>query len=170
MLREQTGRLYPIVNFFGIHLVPTLIVYACVLPAVFVMRSDAVGNVGSGIFFCMSLAAVLLQGSADWQMHLFRAKGSGGLNHSGLWRWSRHPNYLGEICMWWSVAGAALSVLPFRWYLIVGALANTMMFLFISIPMAEKRQSRKAGWLEYKAGTHMLLPIPRRQSTAESKK
>ena len=164
MLRERTGRLYPLVNLFGIHMVPTLIVYGCVVPAVYVLRSEAALNIGGVVFFCMSVISVVLQATADIQMHRYRARHTGGLNREGLWRWSRHPNYLGEICMWWSVAGAAVSVLEFKWYLVAGAAANTLMFLFISIPMADGRQSKKEGWEEYRASTRMLLPVPKRQA------
>ena len=48
---------------------------------------------------------------------------------------------------------------PSAWYLAAGAVANTILFLAVSIPMADGRQSRKAGFVEYKAETRMLLPI-----------
>ena len=63
--------------------------------------------------------------------------------------------------MWWGVALAAVSVVPERWYLCAGAAANTLLFFFVSIPMADKRQSRKAGFAEYKKQTRMLLPFPK---------
>ena len=48
------------------------------------------------------------------------------------------------------------------WWLIAGALANTVLFFTVSIPMADKRQSQKQGYAEYKACTRSLLPIPKR--------
>ena len=56
-----------------------------------------------------------------------------------------------------------LAVMPNYFYLFIGELINTSMFLFISIPMAEKRQSSKEGFDLYKKNTHMLLPIPKKQ-------
>ncbi len=159
MLREKTGKFYPFINFIGIHMVPTLIVWGCTLPAVYVLRHDAAWNVGSIVFFLLSLCAVALQGAADVQMHIFRRKGTGGFIRTGLWRHSRHPNYLGEILMWWGVGFSAFCLFPRAWYLLLGALANTLLFLLVSIPMADGRQSRKAGFAEYKAQTRMLLPI-----------
>ena len=61
--------------------------------------------------------------------------------------------------MWWGVALAVVCAAPSAWYLIAGAVANTLLFLVVSIPMADKRQSRKAGFAEYKMETRMLLPI-----------
>lgn len=162
MLKEKTGKLYPLVNFFGIHLVPTLVVYCCVLPAAYTLAEGPAFNAGAAVFFVLSLLAVLLQGTADCEMHSFRKKGTGGFIRTGLWKWSRHPNYLGEILMWWGIGLAAVCVMPEKWYLLLGAVLNTLLFLFISIPMADKHQSRKKGFEAYKAQTRMLLPLPKR--------
>ena len=159
MLKEKTGRLYPLVNFFGIHLVPTLVVYACVLPVVYVVLQAPTLNAGLCIFTAMSILAAIMQGIADIQMHKFRKSKVGGFIRSGLWKYSRHPNYLGEIVMWWGIGLGMVCVLPSSWYLLLGAVLNTLLFVFISIPMAEKRQSRKAGFEEYKAQTRVLLPL-----------
>lgn len=159
MLKEKTGKLYPIVNFFGIHLVPTLIVYACTLPVVFTLVYAPAFNAGSAVFFAVSILAVVLQGTADFQMHKFRKSGVGGFIRVGLWKYSRHPNYLGEILMWWGIALAFVCIMPKFWYLIAGAVANTLLFAFISVPLADKRQSRKEGFAEYKKSTRMFLPI-----------
>lgn len=162
MLKEKTGKLYPLVNFFGIHLVPTLVVYACILPVVYTLADAPAFNIGAAVFFIVSLAAVLLQGTADCQMHAFRKRGTGGFIRSGVWKWSRHPNYLGEILMWWGIGLAGLCVMPQRWYLLLGAVLNTLLFLFISIPMADTHQARKKGFEAYKSQTRMLLPFPKK--------
>lgn len=162
MLHDTTGIFYPLINFIGIHMVPTLVVYLCTLPAVFLVKYGAEGNIGNVIFFILSLLAVLLQGTADVQMHAFRrnpAPCKGKFIRNGVWKYSRHPNYLAEISMWWTVGLAVVCAMPDRWYLLAGALANTVLFLAVSIPMAEGKQSKKEGYAEYKAATRMLLPI-----------
>lgn len=156
MLRERTGSFYPFVNLFGIHLVPTCIVYTCTLPAFYAVSDNYSGSFLSILFCLLSLLAVAIQGTADLQMHRFRAKGTGGLIREGLWKLSRHPNYLGEILMWWGIALAVFCANP-RPLFLLGAFLNTVMFLFISIPMAEKRQSIKPGWDEYRKTTPVLL-------------
>lgn len=161
MLKQTTGKAYPLVNFLGIHLVPTLIVYGCTLPAVFTLVYAPSFNAGSAVFFALSIAAVVLQGTADCQMHAFRKRREGRFIRDGVWKYSRHPNYLGEILMWWGIALAFVCIMPERWYLIAGAFANTLLFLFISIPLADKHQSRKEGFAEYKSATRMLLPVKR---------
>ena len=159
MLCEKTGKFYPIINFIGIHYVPTLVVYGCILPAVMVIENKPEINALSIIFACVSVAAATMQGVADIQMHKYRKNKTTSFIRNGLWRNSRHPNYLGEILMWWGIGLSAVCAMPNMWYLIFGAVANTVLFLSVSIPMADGRQSRKEGFAQYKAETRMLLPI-----------
>ena len=158
---NETGRLYPFINFTGIHMVPTLIVYLTTLPAVFVIRQELRANIGSFIGMVVCVGAATLQLVADTQMQKYRKSGQHGLIRTGLWKYARHPNYLGEILMWWGIAIQAVSVMPSHWWLVAGAVANTILFFSVSIPLADKRQSAKPGYAEYKAGTRSLLPIPK---------
>jgi len=159
MLNEKTGVFYPVINFVGIHMVPTLVVYGCTLPAVYAVINGVAANALSVIFISVSLGAATMQGIADVQMHKFRKNRTTPFIRVGLWKYSRHPNYLGEILMWWGVALSVVCAAPCAWYLIAGAVANTVLFLAVSIPMADGRQSRKEGFEEYKKATRMLLPI-----------
>lgn len=159
MLKEKTGALYPLINLVGIHLVPTLVVYASTLPAAYVITEGIELRGASVICLLVSLGAILLRGTADIQMHRFRRTRPTAFIECGLWRYSRHPNYLGEILMWWGVGLSVLLAEPSIWYLGIGAALNTALFLFVSIPPADGRQSKKEGFDEYKARTRMLLPI-----------
>lgn len=159
MLREKTGAFYPIINFVGIHMVPTLVVYGCILPAVYALRGGLTANIGSILFLCLSVGAATLQGIADIQMHRYRKNRTTPFIRAGLWKYSRHPNYLGEILMWWGVGLSVVCAAPEAWYLLAGATANTVLFFAVSIPMADGRQSRKEGFAAYKRQTRMLLPI-----------
>ena len=163
MLHEKTGAFYPVINLVGIHMVPTLVVYGCILPGVYAIREGLTANVWSVLLLCLSLGAAALQGGADIQMHRYRKNRDGAFIRCGLWKYSRHPNYLGEILMWWGVGLSVGCAAPNAWYLAAGAVANTALFLTVSIPMADKRQSRKAGFAEYKRETRMLLPVKKKQ-------
>lgn len=159
ILKEKTGIFYPVINFVGIHMVPTLVVYGCILPAGYAIINSTNITAASVVFLCVSLLAATMQGIADIQMHKFRKNRTAPFIRAGLWKYSRHPNYLGEILMWWGVALAVIFAAPEAWYLAAGAAANTVLFLAVSIPMAEGRQSRKEGYAAYKKQTRMLLPI-----------
>lgn len=163
LLREKTGAFYPLINFIGIHMIPTLVVYLCVVPAVATVIYKPEFNAFSIIFFALSIFAVVLQGVSDLQMHAYRKDRKEPFMRKGLWKYSRHPNYLGEILFWWGIGLYAVILMPEKWYLLSGALANTLLFLFVSIPMADGKQAQKEGFAQYKKETFALLPIKKPQ-------
>lgn len=165
MLHEKTGAYYPLINFIGIHLVPTLVVYGCILPVVFLAKTGASFQPVCLVFVAFTLFAVCLQGVSDVQMHKFRkAKAVGtasGFIRVGLWKYCRHPNYLGEILTWWGIGLAAVVCMPEYWFLLAGALANTLLFFSVSVPLADGKLKSREGFAEYKKQTRIFLPIPK---------
>lgn len=157
MLYDTTGIFYPLINFIGIHMVPTLVVYLCILPAVIAVQEHAAFTPLSVIFIVLSLCAATIQLIADIQMQKFRKSGVGGFIRVGLWKHGRHPNYLGEISMWWGIGLACFCAMPGNWLLLAGAVVNTLLFSCVSIPMAEKRQSKKPGFEDYKKQTRIFI-------------
>lgn len=158
-LHEKTGMLYPFVNMAGIHMFPTLVVFMCILPGIAVMDENPAFRPLCLAGAAVSVGAVVLEFVSDIQMQRYRRNRDTAFMERGVWKYSMHPNYLGEILMWWGVAIYAVALLGFRWYLMAGALMNNLMFLFISIPMADRRQSSKPGYDEYCEGKNMLLPF-----------
>jgi len=164
-LQEKSGRFFPLVNLVGIQMMPTLIVFACLLPGFYYLMLGGGLNAWTLVGLVVSLGGTALELTADAQMLVFRKNNTdpSRLIRSGLWRHSRHPNYLGEIMMWWGVYVVLLSVQPQLWLTGIGALVNTCLFLFISVPLAEKRLAGyKEGFEQYKKETRMFLPIPKR--------
>lgn len=161
MLREKTKKGYPLVSLLGIHLFPTVVVFLCLIPAIEYIKIGEITPI-TWMGFALCLIATSVELMADHQIHRHKKQypDRSQILDSGLWRLCRHPNYLGEIMMWWGVYIVQLSVLPGRWYLLAGPLLNTLLFLLISIPMAEKRLSeRKPAYKAYREQTPMLLPI-----------
>lgn len=163
LLKDKTKYFYPIINFIGIHMVPTLVVYLCTLPACYLIINNSSLNVFTILGFIISMVAILLEFFADMQMH--RYKKNKKLNkvdyifiRDGLWKYSRHPNYLGEILMWYGIAFISLSSIN-DYLFFIGAICNTLLFICVSIPMAEKKQSKKEGFYKYKNATRYLLPF-----------
>jgi len=166
LLQEKSGRFFLLVNLLGIQVMPTLIVYACLLPGFFYLVSGGGLNFGVVAGLVMIVGGALLELVADHQMQTFRRQRQdrSELLRSGLWRHSRHPNYLGEIIVWWGVYLVMLAVYPELWFLGVGALANTALFLFISIPLAERHLATyKRGYPAYLEETRRLLPLPKQR-------
>jgi steroid 5-alpha reductase family enzyme len=113
----------------------------------------------------LGLCAAIIELVSDEQMRRFaRTKSPGEVMDRGLWRWSRHPNYFGEILFWWSLWLFAVSADPAWWWTIVGPLAMVAMFLAASIPMLDDRsRERRPGYAAYEARTSALVPWPPRR-------
>lgn len=99
-------------------------------------------------------------GDAQLRRHLSVRRNKGKLMTSGLWRYTRHPNYFGEATMWWGIWIATLAT-PFWWIALLSPLLITYLLLFVSgAPMTEKAFEGRPGWAEYKARTSIFLPMP----------
>ena len=61
--------------------------------------------------------------------------------------------------MWWGMALLAVCAMPNMWWLIVGAVLNTLLFICISVPLAEGKLSKREGYAEYKKATRIFIPI-----------
>ncbi len=115
-----------------------------------------------GLGLAVGLAATTIEFVADEQMRRFaRTSLAGAHMDRGLWRYSRHPNYFGEILFWVSLWLFALAAAPASWWTGIGAVAMIAMFVFASIPMMERRsQERRPGYAAYAARTSALVPWP----------
>lgn len=148
--------LFHIVNFFGLNMMPTLVVYLAMVPAIRILQEAPDCTVWTWLGAAMSLAATVIQYSADTTAHRFRREHKGEICKVGLWKHGRHPNYFGEILMWWGVwvqwAGVALD------WTVAGAIAITALFLGISVPLMESRQMKnKPGYAQYKKEARVLI-------------
>lgn len=166
--RDEFGRLYWPVSFAGIHLFPTLCVFAGCLPLYGVITS---GPRPLGPLDAMAVAvtacAIWLEATADKQLLRFRHSGPTpeDILASGLWAYSRHPNYLGEISFWWGLYLFALAADPAWWWTGLGALVITLLFRIVSLPLIETRmRSRRPGFEAHASRVPMLLPRPGRRA------
>lgn len=102
--------------------------------------------------------------TADDQLrkHVSDPKNKSKLMTTGLWKYSRHPNYFGELTQWWGIFVICLST-PFGWVGIVGPVLISYLILFVSgVPLSEKRFEGRPGWKQYQARTSAVLPLPPR--------
>lgn len=112
------------------------------------------------------LIGFVFEAVADWQLKRFIKDSSnkGRLMTKGLWKYSRHPNYFGELVQWWGLGVVALSV-PLGWLALLGPLLLSFLIIKVSgVPLAEARASSKPGWQSYKTATSVLLPLPPKSS------
>ncbi len=164
MLREKAPQFAVLTDFFGIHLFPTFQVFMGLLPAyaVYCLADQPVGWL-DGVALAVGLGAVTLQLVSDIQLHRFIDQRQEGEHlMTGLWAWSRHPNYLGELGFWLSLFLFGLAAYPSGWYWqIIGIVTMTVMFMLASIPMMEKRSlERRPEYQTVIDKVPMLIPRP----------
>lgn len=141
ILRARAPKVEALIDFFAIHVFPTIQVFLGMLPvfAVTVMAHRAV-TWSDWVAFAVGLFAVILAFVADGQMRRWVRDHPGKAMQSGLWAWSRHPNYLGEFLFWVALLMFGLSgAVGAWWWMVLGVIAMLGMFLFASIPMMEQR-------------------------------
>ena len=105
---------------------------------------------------------------ADSQKSAFNANSANKdkFIRSGLWSWSRHPNYFGEIVLWIGVMIIAMPILQgWQWATLISPIFIIILLTRISgVPMLEKRADEKWGgqpeYEAYKANTSVLIPMP----------
>ena len=164
MLKENAGKTEALVDLTGIHFFPTLVVFPAMTPRT--LSSPTPGReVGwlDIVAVVVGLGAVALEFFADLQLHRFvQERTPGQVMDRGLWSWSRHPNYFGEVSFWLSLALFGLAASPDdAWWIFAGALVMLLMFLFASIPMMEKRSlERRPDYQDVIDRVSMFLPRP----------
>lgn len=169
MLRERSPKWAVVTDLFGIHVFPTLQVFAGMLPvyAVYCLGEQAF-NWLDVLAALVTFSAVTLQLVADRQLHGFIAtREEGEQLQSGLWSWSRHPNYCGELGFWLGLFLFGLAAVPGAWWWMgSGVVLMTLMFMLASIPMMEKRSlQRRPAYQEIIDATSMLIPWPPRRKS-----
>ena len=167
MLRARAGKAALLADLFGIHLFPTVQVFLGCLP-IYVVTSRGGVPLGwlDALAFAVTLGAILIETIADLQLHAFIARREpGSFIRSGLWAWSRHPNYFGELGFWCGLALFGLAAAPSQWtWWLPGALAMAAMFVFASIPFMDRRSlERRPAYADYMRRTSALVPLPPRR-------
>ncbi len=159
-------------RFARFWLLQAITVAVVMLPVSYLLDRDhapgfgAWAVVGAGIW----LAGLLVEAVADAQKSAFRAKeeNRGRFVASGLWRYSRHPNYFGELLVWWGLFMYAVPVLDGAAFAVVaGPVFITLLLFFVSgIPPLERSADERYGgdpaYREYKRRTSILVPLPPR--------
>jgi len=163
--KKYSPLVFQLISFVGLQFVPTIVVYGGMVSGLFAIQNPEFS------YFCIigivvMFGAVLLAYFADRAMHKFlrEHKGEGKSCNISLWKYSRHPNYLGEMSFWVGLYLYFVVLYPNIWYAGLGFLSIVAIFLCFSIPAMEKHNmERRPDYAEYKKTTSMLLILPRRK-------
>ena len=166
-MRHQFGAHFWWVSIFSVFLGQSVFMFAACLSLYGAMLSPAKLQASDVLGASICCVGVLLELISDRQMDAFQASRSEHrtdalvIDH-GLWLWSRHPNYAGEVAWWWGVFLLSTSSGAPRWVL-AGPCGITILITFVSVKLLEDRQLQNKGeaYRSYRRRVpSSLLPIP----------
>ena len=119
----------------------------------------------------LAALGLVYEAVADWQLAAFKRDPAsrGQVMNRGLWRYSRHPNYFGEFCVWWGLFAAAIGVagVTAAWAVLSPLLMSMLLMKVSGVPMLENGMAeRRPGYRDYVLGTNEFFPGPSRTAAA----
>ncbi len=164
--REEWGRNATVRAYFQVFLLQGFLAVAVLLPTTYVLaQQDSALTVLDAIGVSLWLVGFAFEVVSDFQLVRFKRDpdNRGRLITSGLWKYTRHPNYFGEVTLWWGVWLIACSVAG-GWATIVGPVTITALILWVSgIPMLEKKYEGNPEFENYRQRTSSFFPLPQRK-------
>jgi steroid 5-alpha reductase family enzyme len=166
--RTEWGRYAVIRAFFQIFILQGVLLYIISIPVIVLICSGTVPlNLLDALGILIWLTGFFFEAVGDSQLSQFKKnpENRGRIMDQGLWQYTRHPNYFGEVLLWWGIYVMALSV-PFGWATIFGPLMITVLILKVSgITLLEERYEGNTAYQEYKRRTSVFIPFPPRKET-----
>jgi steroid 5-alpha reductase family enzyme len=159
--RREWGRWFVLRSYFQIFMLQGLFLLLIVSPVVIVNQSSTVDlspldAAGAALW----LVGFLFEAIGDYQLRQFKKKAEnrGKIMTGGLWKYTRHPNYFGEVAVWWGIYLIALSV-PDGWTAVVSPLTITFLLLKVSgVTMLEKKYAGNPDFAAYARRTSVFFP------------
>jgi len=152
--------------FFKVFLFQGMVIYIITFPIMYYITFEPEGSLHwfSYVGLVIWLVGYYFEVVGDAQLKKFIAnpENKGHIIKTGLWRYTRHPNYFGEATMWWGLFFFTLPVnFPLSLITIISPLWITILLLFISgVPLLEKHYEGNMEYEEYKKHTSKFFPLP----------
>ncbi|HEY9118063.1 MAG TPA: DUF1295 domain-containing protein [Roseivirga sp.] len=160
--REEWGQKFYLRSFLQVFLLQAVLALIVGLPLVIAGTSKELS------WHWLHFLAVIIwfmgfywQALGDYQLARFKANpgNKGKIIKTGLWRYSRHPNYFGEIVMWWSI-GLMVLPLPMGWLGLIGPLTITYLLFFVSgVPLLEAKYKNNPEFSAYQKDVPAIFPF-----------
>jgi len=163
--RIDWGKSFYLRSYLQVYLLQGALLFIIALPVLVINRNGG-GSLGILDFIGVGvwLLGFYFEAVGDAQLARFikDPANKGRIMQGGLWAYTRHPNYFGEVTQWWGIWLVALSVTG-GLFTIIGPLTITFLILFVSgIPMLERKQEKHPEFQQYKSKTSIFIPLPPR--------
>ena len=172
-MRKRWGARFPFVSLFTVFLLQGTLMWIVSLP-VQVGQVDPTPGLGlialAGVAVWM--CGLFFETVGDAQLAAFKRNpaNAGLVMNTGLWRYTRHPNYFGDACVWWGIGLVAIETAT-AWWTLIGPLVMTVFLVRVSgVALLERSLTkRKPGYEQYVAETSAFIPRrPKRTDSVSS--
>lgn len=161
--RDSWGKWFYLRSYFQIYILQGILMLLILLPVLAILSEKPFNNnplliVGLVVW----VFGFIFETIGDRQLTKFLEDKNRKVKimQQGLWKYSRHPNYFGEITQWWAIGLIALAV-DYGWLALIGPLTITFLITKISgIPLLEKNYANNPEYTKYKLKTSILIPLP----------
>lgn len=167
-MRRRHGEAWPLRSLFVVFWLQGALIWVVSLPVQVAMADPTPAGLGLLDWIGTAVWAVGLTFEAvgDWQLSRFKADPAnrGKVMDRGLWRYTRHPNYFGDFCVWWGIWLVALAAGGTWWTVVAPAVMSVLLIRVSGVALLERSLSRKReGYADYVARTSAFFPRPPRR-------
>jgi len=164
--RESWGKWFTLRTYLQIFMLQGLMMLMIIFPALIIYAYSTDGIIPLTIIGSLIwVFGFLFESIGDKQLKNFisNPKNKERVMDKGLWRYTRHPNYFGEITQWWSIGLITLTC-NYGWLGLIGPIVITFLIVKVSgIPLLEAKYANNHEYQAYKLRTSMLIPLPSRK-------
>jgi steroid 5-alpha reductase family enzyme len=160
--RRDWGDGWVVRSFLQIFLLQWVLMQVVALPIVLVTTSKLTNLVSTLVGILVWIFGFYYEAIGDYQLTRFKAqkRNKNKLMTTGLWRYTRHPNYFGEALLWWGIALIAYASTG-NIIVFVGPLLIDFLLLYVSgIPLLEAKYKGRKDWVTYARRTSIFIPLP----------
>ncbi len=160
-IRSNNEPFFHLKSIYIIFLLQATMAAIIVLPIAAILLDDRAYDYQDKISLAIILFGIIFQTIADRQLRVFLRQDNGnGVLNTGLWKYSRHPNYFGEFLIWWGFFMGAVG--DYFWIILLSPLLMTALLLKISgVGLMEQTiTSRRSGYRDYINKTSSFIPWP----------
>lgn len=158
--KEKTTSFFKL--FFEVFLLQGVLLFIISLPIIAIQNEiHRVPSWLFGIAFFLMLIGFFIESVSDLELSTFQKKyeNKGTLLTTGLWKYSRHPNFFGELIIWWAIWLLSYPT-SFGIYLIISPLLLSYLIIYVSgVKPLENKMKSYSGFLEYQSKTRKLIPF-----------
>ena len=162
-MRKRWGPAFPLISFLTVYTLQGTLMWVVSLPVQLSHRAEGSIVVLAVIGVVLWAVGLYFEAVGDIQLSRFKADpaNQGKVLDTGLWRYTRHPNYFGDACVWWGIAIVACSVSVGVWGLIGAAVMNVLLLKVSGVALLERSLvRRKPEYQTYIDRTSAFIPRP----------